>query len=295
MKINLSDFETFIAVAKHKSFRAAGVSLGVSPSAVSHAIKQLEQRLKIRLLNRTTRSVSLTEAGLSLYDRLRPSFDEIYTTVDEINRFRDAPIGTLKIDSARQAAKLFLMPLVIEFTRQFPDIRVEIATTDSLTNIVKEGFDAGIRLSAIVEKDMIAVPIGPPVRLVVVATPDYFERFPVPLHPCDLTHHQCIVFRFPSGRASHWEFSKEGEQFDVAPQGSIQVDDLDLELDAVLTGAGIGYLIHEQVKEHIAQGRLISVLDEWLPERPGFRLYYPNRQHMPYGLKHFLDYVRSRN
>lgn len=293
MKLNFSDFATFVAVAKHQGFRAAGDALGVSPSAVSHSMKQLEQRLKIRLLNRTTRSVSLTEAGQSLYDRLSPAFENISLTIDDLNRFRDLPVGTLRINAAQQAARLFLMPLVTEFIRCYPDIKVEITTDDRLTDIVKHGFDAGIRLKDIVEKDMIATPIGPPVRFAVVATPAYFEKYALPDHPNELVDHQCVVFRFPSGRAYHWEFERDGNKLEVSTDGNITVDDLDLELDAVLQGAGIGYLIYEQVEQHIKEGRLISVLDAWLPERSGFHLYYPNRQYMPYGLKSFLAFIRQ--
>lgn len=290
MRMNMSDFATFFAVARNQSFRAAGDELGLSPSAISHSIKQLEQRLKIRLFNRTTRSVSLTEAGQNLYERLRPAFDEIQTMLDEVNNFRLTPIGTLKINAARLAARLFLMPLLVDFTRVYPDIKVEITTDDTLVDIVQQGFDAGIRLSGIVEQDMITVPIGPPVRLCVVATPDYFATHGKPNHPQELLNHQCVVFRYPSGRPFHWPF-KGG--MEIAVTGNIIVDDVDAELDAVLMGAGIGYLLYEQIKDHLDQGRLEYVLEDWTTERPGFQIYYPNRQYMPCGLRAFLDYVKT--
>lgn len=293
MRTNFTDFATFFAVARHKSFRAAGDELGLSPSAVSHAIKQLEQRLKLRLFNRTTRSVSLTEAGHTLYERLRPAFDEINTMLDEANSFRDTPMGTLKINSARLATRLFLIPLVTGFTRLYPDIKVEITSDDLLTDIVQQEFDAGVRLRAIIEKDMIAVPIGPPARFSIVATPDYFARQGKPMHPRDLLNHQCVVFRYPSGRSYHWEFEGPEGKLDIAVPGNIVLDDLDAVLDAVLIGAGVGFLYHEQIREHIEGGRLVSVLDTYLPERPGFQLYYPNRQYMSCGLRAFLDYIRD--
>lgn len=293
MRLNFSDFASFIAVARHKSFRAAGDEMGLSPSAVSHSIKQLEQRLKIRLFNRTTRSVSLTEAGLNLFERLRPAFDEINTIIDEVNCFRDSPIGTLKINTARLSARLILIPLVVGFTRQYPDIKVEITTDDKLVDIVQGEYDAGIRLISTVEKDMIAVPIGPKVQLAVVATPEYFAKHPAPTHPRDLMNHQCILFRYSSGRNYHWEFDGPDGKLEIVPSGNISLDDLDSELDAVLLGAGVGYLYYEQVKEHLASGKLVSVLDEWLPERPNFQLYYPNRQYMPFGLRAFLDYIKQ--
>ena len=293
MKVNIADFTTFIAVARHKSFRAAGDELGLSPSAISHAIKQLEQRMKFRLFNRTTRSVSLTEAGLNLYERLRPAFDEINTMLDEMNCFRDTPIGTLKINAFRVAARLMLMPLVAGFTRQYPEIKVEIASEDRLVDIVQQEYDAGIRLSATVEKDMIAVPIGPKMKLVVVATPDYLARHPAPAHPGELVKHQCVVVRFPSGRPYHWEFEGPEGRLEIIPSGNIILDDMDSGLEAVLCGAGISYLYEQQARPWLESGQLISMLEEWLPEPEQWQLYYPNRQYMTCGLRAFLDYIKS--
>ena len=260
MRMNMSDFATFFAVARNQSFRAAGDELGLSSSAISHSIKTLEQRLKIRLFNRTTRSVSLTEAGSNLYERLRPAFDEIQIMLDEMNDFRLTPTGTLKINAARVAARIFLMPLLVGFTREYPDIKVELTTDDSLVDIVQQGFDAGVRLSCIVEKDMISVAIGPPVKLCVAATPEYFARYGKPRHPHDLLNHQCVVFRYPSGKPFHWQFAKELE---IAVAGNIILDDVDAELEAVLMGAGIGYLLYEQIKEYLDTGRLECVLEDW--------------------------------
>lgn len=260
MRMNMSDFATFFAVARNQSFRAAGDELGLSSSAISHSIKTLEQRLKIRLFNRTTRSVSLTEAGSNLYERLRPAFDEIQIMLDEMNDFRLTPTGTLKINAARVAARIFLMSLLVGFTREYPDIKVELTTDDSLVDIVQQGFDAGVRLSCIVEKDMISVAIGPPVKLCVAATPEYFARYGKPRHPHDLLNHQCVVFRYPSGKPFHWQFAKELE---IAVAGNIILDDVDAELEAVLMGAGIGYLLYEQIKEYLDTGRLECVLEDW--------------------------------
>ncbi len=269
MRMNMSDFATFFAVARNQSFRAAGDELGLSSSAISHSIKTLEQRLKIRLFNRTTRSVSLTEAGSNLYERLRPAFDEIQIMLDEMNDFRLTPTGTLKINAARVAARIFLMSLLVGFTREYPDIKVELTTDDSLVDIVQQGFDAGVRLSCIVEKDMISVAIGPPVKLCVAATPEYFARYGKPRHPHDLLNHQCVVFRYPSGKPFHWQFAKELE---IAVAGNIILDDVDAELEAVLMGAGIGYLLYEQIKEYLDTGRLECVLEDWSTERPGFQI-----------------------
>lgn len=293
MKLNFSDFATFIAVARHKSFRAASDELGLSPSAISHAIKQLEQRLKIRLFNRTTRSVSLTEAGLNLFERLRPAFDEINTMLDEVNCFRDTPMGTLKINAFRVATRLVLMPLVAGFTRQYPEINVEIASEDRLVDIVQQEYDAGIRLSSTVEKDMIAVPIGPKMKLVVVATPDYLARHPAPAHPDELVNHQCIVVRFPTGRPYHWEFEGAEGRLEIIPSGNIILDDMDSGLEAALCGAGVSYLYEQQAKPWLESGQLVTMLEEWLPEPEQWQLYYPNRQYMTCGLRAFLDYIKT--
>lgn len=294
MRTNIADFASFLAVARHQSFRAAADELGVSSSGVSHAIKQLEQRLKIRLFNRTTRSVSLTEAGRSLFERLQPAFKEFQSMLDEVNHFRDTPTGTLCINAARIATRLFLMPLLADFSRLYPEIRVEVTASDLLVDIVSQGYDAGIRLTAIVEKDMITVPIGPPIRTLVVATPEHFERYGKPAHPGELLNHPCVVFRYPSGRPYHWEFKRQDEMLSLAVTGNIVVDDLDAALDAVLHGAGVGTLLYEQVNAYLQSGHLVSVLEAWLPERAGFQLYYPNRQYMSCGLRTFLDYIRSQ-
>ncbi len=293
MQPSFSDFASFIAVARYKSFREAGDELGLSPSAMSHSIKQLEQRLKVRLFNRTTRSVALTEAGLTLFERLRPVFDEINTILDEMNCFRDAPMGTLKINTSRLASRLFLLPIIAGFSRKYPDIKVEITTDDRLVDIVQQEFDAGIRLDNRVEKDMITVPIGPKIKLVVVATPDYLKHHPAPTHPCELVNHQSVVFRFRSGRPYLWEFEGPAGKLEVAPIGNIKLDDIDSALEAVLCGAGLGYLYYEQVKQHLQSGKLIKVLDEWLPKQPSLQLYYPNRQYMSGPLRAFIDYLKE--
>jgi DNA-binding transcriptional LysR family regulator len=293
MQPNFSDFASFIAVARYKSFREAGDELGLSPSAMSHSIKQLEQRLKVRLFNRTTRSVALTEAGLTLFERLRPVFDEFNTILDEMNCFRDAPMGTLKINTSRLASRLFLLPIIAGFSRKYPDIKVEITTDDKLVDIVRQEFDAGIRLNNRVEKDMITVPIGPKIKLVVVATPEYLKHHPAPTHPCELIHHQSVIFRFQSGRPYLWEFENPSGKLEVAPVGNIMLDDMDSALEAVLCGAGLGYLYYEQVKEHLQSSKLAKVLDDWLPERPPLQLYYPNRQYMSGPLRAFIDYMKE--
>jgi DNA-binding transcriptional LysR family regulator len=293
MKNPLTDFTTFIAVAKHASFRLAGEELEISSSAVSHSIRLLEQRLKIRLFSRTTRSVSLTEAGQQLYDRLRPAFEDIHLTIDQLNQYRDSPMGSVRINAVRQGARLYLSRVVAGFVARYPDIKVEITTDDRITDIVSGQFDAGVRLNAIVEKDMIALPIGPSVRFVVVAAPEYFAQHGKPATPEELVQHQCVRFQFPSGRPYYWEFERAGNRVETAVGGNITVDDLDLEMDLVLQGAGVGYLLYDQVADSISSGALVCVLDEWLPERPGFQLYYPSRKYLSYGFRTFIDYIKQ--
>lgn len=292
MRLKFADFSVFIAVARHKSFRAAGDELGLSSSAVSHAIKQLEQRLKIQVFNRTTRSVSLTEAGLNLYKRLRPAFDEIDTVLDEVNCFRDTPMGTLKLNTASLFSRLVLIPIVAGFTQQYPDIKVEITTDDRLIDIVQQEFDAGIRLSNIVENDMIAVPIGPKMKVSVVATPEYFAHYSPLNHPNELKEHKSVIVRFKSGRPYLWEFEGPDGKLEIAPSGNIILDDMDSALEAVLCGAGVGYLDYGQVKPYLETGKLVSVLESWLPERPSLQLYYPRSRYMSCSLRAFIDYIK---
>ncbi|MFZ4877088.1 LysR family transcriptional regulator [Janthinobacterium sp. Mn2066] len=294
MRLKFADFAAFIAVARHKSFRAAGDELGLSPSAVSHAIKQLEQRLKLQVFNRTTRSVALTEAGLNLFVRLRPAFDEIDTMIDEVNCFRTTPMGTLKINTAPLFARLVLVPIVAGFIREYPDIKVEISTDDKLIDIVKQNVDAGIRLDTALENDMVAVPIGPKIRLAVVATADYFARHAPPVHPAELGAHQCIVLRFQSGRPYLWEFDGPEGKLEIAVTGNIILDDLDSALEAALCGAGIAYLNYEQARQYLDSGKLVSVLEAWLPEKPSLQLYYPRNKYISCSLRAFVDYVKAQ-
>nr|WP_202113708.1 MULTISPECIES: LysR family transcriptional regulator [unclassified Gilliamella] len=293
MKLKFADFTVFIAVARYKNFRAAGNALGLSPSAISHAIKQLEQRLKVQVFKRTTRSVSLTEVGFTLYERLRPAFDEIETILDEVNHFRKTPMGTLKINTAPIFSRLVLIPIVAGFTRQFPDIRVEISTEDQLIDIVQHEFDAGIRLHTTVENDMVTIPIGPKIKMCVVATPNYFTHYPIPTHPYDLSIHKSIVFRYKSGRTYLWEFEKSNEKIEVMPKGNIILDDMDSALKAALCNMGICYTSYEQAKSYLESGELISVLESWLPIRPSLQLYYPRNQYISHSLRTFVDYIKN--
>jgi len=292
-RIDPADLSIFIAIANHLSFSRAAVELGVTPSSLSHALRAIEERLGVRLVNRTTRSVALTEAGQRLYARVKPAFLDINDAIDDLNRFRDTPSGTLRFNASRAAAKIALLPVAMRFLRQYPDVTVEVVVDNAMIDIVASGFDAGVRLGETIEADMITTAIGPRQRFAVVATPDYFERYPKPHTPEDLRGQPCIRYRFLSGVMYRWEFERGGIELDVDVAGSLTVSDQDIMVDAALGGAGLAYLFEDQVREHLAAGRLVRVLEEWCPFYPGFYLYYPSRRQAPAGLRAFLDFVRT--
>jgi DNA-binding transcriptional LysR family regulator len=291
--INPSDLATFLAVARHRSFRRAADELGCTPSALSHALRALEERLDVRLLNRTTRSVALTEAGERLHARVAPAFRDIGDALEDLNNFRGTPTGNLRINAARASAQIVLLPLVTRFLAAYPGISVEIAIDNALVDIVSEGFDAGIRLGETLAQDMIAVPIGPRQRSAFVASPDFFERHPKPATPEQLRNLPCIRLRFGSGRYYAWEFERGGVELAVEVDGPLTLGDQDMAIQAALDGAGIAFAFEAQVKPFVDQGRLVRVLEEWCPYYPGFYLYYPSRRQLPAALRAFVDLIRA--
>lgn len=292
-RIGPTDLAIFLAIAQHRSFRKAAVELGVTPSALSHSLRSIEERLDIRLLNRTTRSVALTEAGEQLFTRISPAFLDIEDALEDLNAFRGQPSGTLRINSSRAAAKLVLLPMISRFLEVYPSVDVELVVDDSLADIVSAGFDAGVRFGEMIAADMIAVPVGPRHRFAVVGSPAYFERFPKPVTPQDLSRQPCIRYRFAGGAFYRWEFEKGGIELEIEVGGSLTLGDQDLMLEAALNGAGLAYLFEEQVLAHIAQGRLARVLDEWCPYYPGFFLYYTSRRQLPTAMRAFVDFLRA--
>jgi DNA-binding transcriptional LysR family regulator len=292
-RIDPADLSIFLAIANHLSFTRAAVELGVTPSALSHSLRAIEERIGLRLVNRTTRSVALTEAGQRLHSRIKPAFLDIDDAIDDLNRFRDVPTGTLRLNASRVAARLVLLPTVMRFQRRYPGVNVEIAVDNALVDMVSAGFDAGVRLGETIEADMIATPIGPRHRLAVVASPDYFDRYPKPVTPQDLRGQPCIRYRFLSGIFYRWEFERGGIELDVEVDGPLTLSDQDIMIDAVLGGAGLAYLFEEQVRDFIADGRLVRVLEDWCPFYPGFFLYYPSRRQVPAALRAFIDFVNS--
>ncbi|MCY0107218.1 LysR family transcriptional regulator [Pseudomonas monsensis] len=288
-----ADLSVFVCTAQQLNFSKAAIELGLTPSALSHSVKALENRLGVRLFNRTTRSVALTEAGERLYARLKPAFRDIDDALEDLNHFRDKPSGNLRITSGRQACELVLLPIASEFLLAYPDIRLEVVESDALLDIVASGFDAGVRFGDRLEADMVSLPIGPPLRSVVVGSPVFFQRHVAPQKPEDLHDLPCIRHRFPSGSMYRWEFEHGGIAQDIEVNGPLTLGDVSLMVGPALQGLGLAYVFENMVSEHLTSGRLIEVLADWCPYYPGLHLYYPSRRHVPAPLKAFIDFVRD--
>ncbi|WP_054900656.1 LysR family transcriptional regulator [Pseudomonas sp. NBRC 111131] len=287
-----AELETFVAVAQERSFRRAAAKLGLSPSALSHTVRSLEERLGARLLNRTTRSVGLTEAGAALLARIAPAFTEIRGALDEASGTAAQPAGAIRLNLPKFAARL-LMPRLARFARDNPAIRLELRTEDSFADIVAEGFDAGIRLGESLEGDMVAVRVTGDLRLAIVGAPDYFAAHKPPRTPRDLASHTCIKYRFrQSGALYQWPFVREGEAIEVLVPGSITLDDSDLQVAAAIEGAGIACTLEDCVASHLASGKLVRVLDDWCQPFPGFYLYYPGRRQLPAPLRALVGFLK---
>jgi DNA-binding transcriptional LysR family regulator len=290
---NLSHLAAFAAVARHASFRKAGAELTLTTSAISYAIRNLEERLGVVLFHRTTRSVSLTEAGQRLLERLEPALLDVGEALEEMNNFRVSPAGTLRINMPRVTAQLLLPGLLPRFLARYPDIHFEAVDNDGLVDIVALGFDAGIRFLEQVPEDMIAVPMGGEQRGACVASPEYIAKHGVPAHPNDLFQHDCIRFRFPSGRLYKWEFEQGTKKLDLDVRGRVTFGDMRLALDAALAGIGFTLVLDDQVTELVAEGRLVRVLEDWCPPYPGFMLYYPRQRRVTSALRAFIEFVRE--
>lgn len=290
---SLADLQAFASVARLRSFRRAAVDLGVSPSALSHALRGLESRLGVRLLNRTTRSVAPTEAGERLLARLAPALQEIHGALDEVNAFRDSPLGTLRLNAPRAACELVLAPLVSRFIQTHPGMRVDLVADDAFVDIVATGFDAGVRFGESLQQDMVALPLGPPQRFLVVGAPAYLARHGTPTCPRELQQHPCIRIRFSNGTLYRWEFAKGAQALEIEVDGPLAVGEMPLMIQAAEAGLGLAYVYAQYAAPGLAAGRLRTVLDDWCPEIPGFYLYYPSRKLLPAGLKAFVEMLRS--
>jgi DNA-binding transcriptional LysR family regulator len=298
MKVDLGDLNAFVAVARAKGFREGARLSGRSASGLSEAIRRLEAGLGVRLLNRTTRSVAPTEAGLRLLDRLAPALSEVDAALDVVNTFRDRPAGTLRLNVPVSASRLVLPGIVPAFLAAFPDIRLEIVTEESFVDVLASGCDAGIRYGERLEQDMIAVPIGPRVqRFAAAASPSYLARSGRPEHPRDLLRHACLRGRFESGAMPPWEFERSGEVVTVDPGGQLVVTmggGTDLAVDAAVAGTGIVFHFEDWLAPHFESGALEPVLKEWWQAFDGPYLYYPGRRLVPAPLRAFIDFIRAR-
>jgi DNA-binding transcriptional LysR family regulator len=293
---NLNDLLAFLVVARERSFTRAAAQLGVSQSALSHTIRGLEARLGLRLLSRTTRSVAPTEAGERLLRAVGPRFEEIEAELAALSALREKPAGTIRITTAEHAAETVLWPAVARLLPEYPDIKVELTVDYGLTDIVAERYDAGVRLGEQVAKDMIAVRIGPDMRMAVVGAPSYFARRQRPQTPQDLTAHNCINIRLPTyGGLYAWEFEKDGRELKVRVEGQLVFNNIALRLNAALAGFGLACLPEDQVRTHLAAGRLIRVLEDWCPPFPGCHLYYPSRRQPTPAFALLVDALRFRD
>lgn len=290
---DLGELAAFVAIAEEGGFRRAAARLNLTPSTLSHSLRSLEGKLGVRLVSRTTRTVALTEAGHALLRRIGPAFASIETAVETVNDFRDHPAGTIRVSVPRTVAARVLAPKFRAFTERYPDVTLEIAAENGFVDIVRQGFDAGIRLGESLERDMIAVRVTPDLATAVVASPDYFARFPPPETPRDLHRHRCVGWRrIGSGALYRWEFEKDGRALSVAVNGPLVLDDPDLMVEAALDGVGLAYSTEQHIGGHLASGRLVRVLEDWCPPYPGFFLYYPSRRQAPAALRALVDMLR---
>jgi len=292
-KESFNDLAAFVVVARERSFTKAAAKLAVSQSALSQTIRSLETRLGVRLLTRTTRSIAPTAAGERLLQTIAPRFEEIESALASLNELRDKPAGTIRITAGEHPALTVLQPALAKVLPQYPDIKVEIIVDYGLTDIVAEGYDAGVRLGEQVAKDMIAVRIGPDIRMAVVGAPDYFQRYSIPKAPQELTTHNCINIRLPTyGGLFPWDLEQDGREVNVRVEGQLIFNNIGLRLASALQGLGLAYMPEDQALPYIADGRLIRVLEDWCPPFPGYHLYYPSRRHSSPAFSLLLDAMR---
>ena len=292
-RAGLNDLDAVIAIARRGSFRVAALDLGMSTTALSSAVGKLEANLGVRLFNRTTRSVSLTDAGRVFVEQVGPALDDIHVAMHAARSQQATPSGALRINAFATAAREILSPLVLEFLRRYPQVHVDLATEGRLIDIVAEGFDLGVRRADLVPSDMIAVSLGRPQRYAVVGSPAYFKKHRLPCVPPDLLNHQCIRVRLPSGALYRWRFEKGGQSAQIDVSGPITLDEASLARTAVLEGIGLGFFMEPDVRADIQAGRLVRVLKDWTPPLAGLCLYYPGRRNASAALKAFIGLARE--
>jgi DNA-binding transcriptional LysR family regulator len=291
MKNDLGELAAFAVVAEERSFTRAAARLGISQSALSHSMRGLEKRLGLQLLARTTRSVSPTAAGTALLQDLTPALERIERSLAEARKRRESPTGRIRLIIPRTAAYMVLLPKLARFARTYPEIVLEVTSSNDSVDLVAGGYDAGVQIGEFIQRDMIAVRVSKDLRLAVVGSPEYFKTHKIPRTPRDLKDHPCIGFRFSSG-LYRWEFEKGRKALTVTPQGPATFDDPDLVVQAVLNGVGIGTTVEQPISEMIAKGRLVQVLRDWCPTFPGYFLYYPSRRNQPAALAALINTLR---
>ncbi|TIN48380.1 MAG: LysR family transcriptional regulator [Mesorhizobium sp.] len=289
----LHDLEAVVAVARRSSFRGAALELGMSTTALSNAVGKLEAHLGVRLFNRTTRSVSLSDAGRLFVENVGPALQDIHGAMDAARSKQANPTGTLRINSYATAAREILSPLLLEFIKRYPQVHIDLVTEGRLLDIVAEGFDLGVRRAALVPSDMIAISLGRPQRNVVIGSPDYFKSYGTPSTPTDLLQHRCLRIRLPNGALFRWRFEKDGEPLLIDVNGPMTLDEASLSRGTVLEGVALGYVMERDVREDIEAGRLISVLKEWLPPSDELCIYYPGRRNPSAAHRAFVELARE--
>ena len=289
----LGELDAVVAIARAGSFRGAALALGMSTTALSHAVAKLESKLGVRLFNRTTRSVSLTDAGRAFVDQVGPALQDIHGAMDAVRSHQATPSGTLRINAFAAGAREILSPLILAFLRRHPEVHIDLVTEGRLVDVVAEGFDLGVRRADLVPADMIAVSLGRPQRYAVVASPAYFSQHEAPRTPADLATHRCIRTRLPNGALFRWHFEKSGETAQIDVTGPMTLDEASLARTVVLRGVGIGLFLEQDVREEMASGRLTRVLEDWTPPFADLCLYYPGRCNPSAALKAFVTLARQ--
>ncbi|MHB1299343.1 MAG: LysR family transcriptional regulator [Burkholderiales bacterium] len=292
--IEFAELRAFMEVVEQGNFARAAAYLGLAPSTLSQTIRSLEERLGVRLLHRTTRSVSLTEAGEHLLARIRPAFGELFAAVESINDFRDAPAGTLRLSVSTIPAQMILAPLLKGFLGAYPGISLDITVDSTHVDIVKGRFDAGIRYGRLIAQDMVMVKASPPSRIIAVASPEYLAAHPTPKTPQELQNHPCIRFRMGNQQLLVWEFERNRQKIEIGVNGPLVVNDVDLMVKAARDGIGIGYMAEAYIRRDIADGKLVPMLTDWSPMYESWYLYYASRHHLPAPLKAFIQFLREK-
>lgn len=290
---DLADFTYFLAIARHRNFRKAGLELGISASALSHALKGLETRLGIRLVNRTNRSVTLTAAGEDLCNSVTAPFAAIGQAIEDLNRFRDSPSGRIRLNVVADAAPLLLGPVLPVFMDRYPDVDVEITSSNRMVDVVREGYDAGIRYGGTVPQDMIVQRLSADIRWVVTGAPAYLERFGTPETPYDLKDHRCLRIRLGDESIYKWEFQRDGKEFAVHVPGTVTIDESQTGLSLARNGAGLFFAAKPVQAQLVSEGAARIVLEDWSTTGPGYHVYYSSRQQVPSGLKLLIDLIRE--